>query len=133
MRSLVLAILVIGILLFGACTKSLTASHPGAIAISAEELYSTYEQDEKAGDVKYKDKLLEVSGVITSVDEDILPVPYIMLYGGGVYESLGVQCLFDEEYEPLLSDLRNGETVVVLGVCDGFAMDVILKDCILIE
>jgi hypothetical protein len=128
-----LSALVIGLVFVGACANSPVASQPGAIAVGAEELYSTYEQDEAAADAKYSGNLLEVTGTITSIRKDTLPVTYIVLDGGGKYDLLGVECLFDEEHELKLGELKQGQTVVVLGTCDGYALDVMLQDCTLIR
>jgi hypothetical protein len=137
MKRWVLATLVITAVLLTACTAPSTSSgttippQSAAIEITAGELYAAYEANQVAADAQYKDKILKVTGVVDSIGKDILDTPYITLTSGGKYEMWGVQCMFDEKYEPELAKLTKGQTVTVQGKCDGYLVNVLLRDCAL--
>ena len=129
-------LLVTILLVFGACGPSPSPAPqptPSAIEVTAQELYSAYDANQVAADAKYKDKTLKVTGVVESIGKDILDTPYITLTSGGQYEVWGVQCMFDEKYEPELAKLTKGQMVTVQGECDGYLVNVLLRDCALIS
>lgn len=137
-RTLVIAgtLLISILLVLGACGPSPSPAPqptPSAIEVTAQELYSAYEANQVAADAKYKDKTLKVTGVVESIGKDILDTPYITLTSGGQYEVWGVQCMFDEKYEPELAKLTKGQTVTVQGKCDGYLVNVLLRDCALVS
>ena len=96
-------------------------------------MYSAYEANEVAADAKYKSKILKVTGVVDSIGKDILDTPYVTLTSGGQYEVWGVQCMFDKKHEPELAQLTKGQTVTVQGKCDGYLINVLMKDCVLVR
>ena len=105
-----LPVLVIGIslLLVGvatSCSPHSLYSEKDAIEVTAQELFSAYEEDEAAADALYKDNLLKVTGVIYDVGTDyIFEAPEVMITGGGEDEARGIDCIFDTRYE---SQVRN--------------------------
>mgnify|MGYP001145942510 CR=1 FL=1 len=103
---------------------------PSIITVTARELCSAYEANEIAADAEYEGKIVKVSGVVDSIGKDILDTPYITLEGGKIFG--GVQCMFDEKYEPQLAQLAKGERVTVQGRCSGYLIGtVLIRDCIL--
>lgn len=133
MKRILSPILVIGILLLSACGEpapSPSTTQPAAravIEISAAQLYEEYEANEIAADQKYKDKMLKVTGVVSSIGKDVLGSPYVVLTGGGEYEVWGVQCTFSSAYEPQLAKLTKGQVVTVTGKCKGYLINVLLE------
>jgi len=103
--------------------------------VTAEELYAAYSDDAEAADERYKGELLNVNGVITYVGTDlVLEAPQVILSGGGREEGRGVDCVFDTRYETQVEKLEEGETVSVLGVCDGsYKINVLLVECQLVR
>lgn len=107
-------------------------SEPAAISISAVQLYKEYDSNGVAADKKYKDKLLAVTGAVDSIDKDILDTPYVTLrtqsFGSGLY-SAEVQCMFEENHDAL-ANLSKGQTVTIVGKCNGNSLiNVILENC----
>jgi len=143
MKRILLSILVVGVLLLSACGAPTTAPPteapptpppteqpapvPQIIEITAAQLYAEYEANEIAADQKYKNKMLKVTGVLSSISKDILGSPYIVLTGGGEYEVWGVQCTFSSAYEPQLAKLTKGQQVTVTGKCKGYLINVLLE------
>ena len=109
-----------------------TTPAPTTIELTAQELYSAYEANQVAADAKYEDKTLIVTGVVDSIGKDILDTPYVTLTSSGAFAVWGVQCMFDDEHEPELAKLTKGQMVTVQGKCDGYLLNVLLRDCTLI-
>ena len=111
--------------------KSITKDVQGQAAsykVTAVDLYKEYDANSVAADQKYKDKVLEVSGKICNIGEDITGVPYIVL-AGDEYGMVGVQCCFGDEN--VVAKLSKDQQVTVSGKCDGIIIDVFLRGCIL--
>ncbi len=102
-----------------------------ATKVTAHELYGSYTGHKAASDKLYKGKLLEVTGVIHDVGTDPLfnDAPEIVLSGGLMNQAQGVDCTFDKRYASEVATLKPGQTTSVLGICDGFAVNVILLHC----
>lgn len=131
---LVIVIFIVGLAVLGCVpsTPSPPVSSPAppgpetAIKVSAAKLYAEYEANEVAADLKYKDKLLEVSGVVTDmgISQSIRPgTPVIFLA-----ESLdapfmeGVTIHLSVDQKTKVATLSKGDTVAVIGICEGIAL-----------
>lgn len=134
--SLMVIVVVLGVGLYVGCDVSSPGGDNSSpqdtspVVVSAFQLWWDYESNEFAADAKYKDKLLEVTGIIENFGTEILGRPYIVLVGGSFW---GVQCIFDSGSEAQLAKLNRGQTVVVCGYCEGsmFGATVLLDDCYL--
>jgi len=102
-----------------------------AIPISTTALVSAYDSNEVAADERYKGKLLIVTGTVENVAKDILGNLYVVLRGGHIIRS--VQCYFGDEHTEELANLSKGSRVRIKGRCDGLLMNVLLKDCALVN
>ena len=129
----VLVISIILLFLIGiatSCSPHSLYSEKDAIEVTAQELFAAYEEDGVAADALYKDKLLKVTGVIYYVGTDyIFEAPQVMISGGGEDEARGIDCIFDTRYESQVAKLERGQTVAVLGICDGYLINVLLLHC----
>ncbi len=101
---------------------------PETIKISPEDLYSAYKNNEISANEKYEGKLVELTGVVNSIGTDILNDVYIT-FDIGEYLS-GVQCYFEGDDAKKVGSLSKGQTVTIIGTCDGFSLtSVLVKDC----
>lgn len=86
------------------------------IEVSAVTLYKDYETNELAGDKKYKDKQVVVSGKIDSIDQTfgvtsvILEVEFLK----------SIRCSFDDDKDPQLLTVKKGDKVKIQGKVEGF-------------
>ena len=103
-----------------------------AVEITAEQLSSDYAADEIAADQLYKGNLLQVTGKVNSVNENLMGVYFVKLSGGGI-EAWEIQCMFDEQYGPEVAQLEQNDMVTVKGICDGYYMSIKMKDCVLVQ
>jgi ABC-type Na+ efflux pump permease subunit len=100
------------------------------VIVSANDIIQEFEDNELAADEKYKGKTLEVSGIVTKVDTDLLnDTKYILnMNGGGDWDILTVSC-YDIDKDALLK-LSTGDEVTVIGTCrDGGDLGVTMRKC----
>ena len=99
-------------------------------AHDADALLSFYNENEIKADDQFKNKNTYVIGKVNKIGKDIMDNPYITLGGGG-YKMASVQCMFDENKNKQLAQLKKGQVVIVKGKCTGKMMYVMLDNCIL--
>ena len=97
------------------------------IKITARELYVQYEANEIQADDKYKNKLLEISGVIENIGKDILDDPYITLKTDNVFGS--IQCMLADSEKSKASQLQKSTPIVLEGKNTGKLLNIIIRDC----
>jgi hypothetical protein len=99
------------------------------MAISALELYEDYHANEVSADTKYKGRILEVSGVIQSINKDFLNQPYLALLAKDQFSN--IHATFPRRADPdLLGSLKVGQFVTVQCIGGGMIIgDPMLNDC----
>ena len=105
------------------------ATSTEAIVVTAPKLFAAYDANEVAADEIYKGKTLRVSGTIDAVGKDILDAMYVTLSSGRQYSITNVQCMFSDDHKNALAGLKKGQSVTLLGTCNGKFGNVLLKDC----
>ena len=99
-----------------------TTDQVADVTISATGLMSAYENNEKEADSLYLGKILEVAGVISSVDTAAKVVTMETESMMGT-----VSCEFPADAATMLSGLAKGNSIIIKGECAGFLMDVVMK------
>jgi hypothetical protein len=99
---------------------------PSDIAIAPSELLAQFNTDENAANSKYLDKIIEVEGIVKSIN----PVQN----GGSVSldasdDMASVTCEFENLSD--ISEIKLGDKVKVKGLCSGKLIDVVLNRCAL--
>lgn len=100
-----------------------------AIEVSPQQLYSDYEANEVAADLKYKDKVLIVTGKVNTIGKDIMDAIYVTINTGEMFGA--VQCSFSDNHTNEAAGLKKGQTVTIKGKCDGKMMNILLSGCTL--
>ena len=101
-----------------------------ATTVTAPALFAAYKEHKAASDKLYKGKVLEVTGIIDEVGTDLIfRAPEVMLSGGAATHAPGVDCIFDTRYAAQVAKLQKGQALAVLGICDGYAVNVLLLHC----
>jgi len=114
--------------------EPMPAAEPGTMVVTVEELYSAYSADEVAADAKFTDKTLRVTGVVDRITvNDVQDIYYIILASAEKKEQWNVRCTFDRKYGAQLNRLTTGQTVTVQGEYDGYKMNILMKDCVLVS
>ena len=107
-------------------SPKVTSDSNPSITISASKLYKEYNENEIAADEKYKGKIIEVTGVIRDIGNDIMDNAYITLVGNEYFGD--IQCYFNEK--SVVAKLSKGKRITVIGSCSGLMMNVQINNCI---
>ncbi len=94
------------------------------IIISPADLLKAYETDEAAADVAYLDKILEVEGIVKSINT-LDQGSSLSLDAGS--EMSAITCEF--EAADALAAVKMGDKVKIKGFCTGKLMDIVLVRC----
>lgn len=98
--------------------------------ISPADLLSSYEANEVKGDALYDGKTMRISGTVGSIGKDVLEEVYIT-FAGEEFAITSVQCYFSDEAQiEKVMELQEGDTITLVGVCDGKFGNVLIKDCV---
>jgi hypothetical protein len=106
------------------------AEMPG-LPVTAQVLVQAFENNEADANAAYLSKVLEVSGTVSSVKTEgsltfvSLTFPEAMMGG--------VQVTVDPRSADEAKTLKEGDEVTFKGFCNGYLMDVIVKDAVLIK
>ena len=97
--------------------------------IQARDLYNAYQANEVSADNNFKEKKFYVEGVVGGIGKDILDDIYVTLKTGDIIGS--IQCYVDDA--KVAANLQKGQRITVFGECDGLLMNVLMKDCKVVE
>ena len=110
-------------------SNTVTAPVQSSIKVTANQLMSDYTANEVSADAKYKNNLVQVSGIVDSIGKDIIDTPYITLKAGSEYSISVVQCMFAKSDESALATVSKGEQMTLVGQVTGKLGNVILNGC----
>ena len=97
--------------------------------IKAPNLTASYEENEVKADENFKGKTFFVEGTVRDIKKDIMDDIYVVLEGDQMFRD--VQCFFDDKNTA--SQLQKGMRVTFQGKCDGLMMNVLMKNCVLVD
>ena len=100
-----------------------------AFKLSAAHLAGAYERDENEANSLYTGKVLEVEGTLKEVTMSEGTVTLTMAGNAGM---TGVTCYLEDGGQERYRGLKAGKTIRVKGVCNGYLLDVVLDNCILL-
>jgi len=102
----------------------------GGIEVTAIDLLKAFQQDELAGNAKYVDKVLIVSGTVNNIQTDSSGQATVSLQTNDLLAA--VTCSFYQDEESV-KKIKTGSPVRIKGVCTGMLTDVVLNKCSLAE
>ena len=117
----------------GPSKGGLAAKGGAVIRVTAVQFARDYVDDEILADRKYKDKVLEVTGVIDGFDTDDPKTVIVQLKGAKKdFKDVVVDCEFARAPAVMarLDKLDRGETVTIRGKCTGHTL---LEECVLVR
>ena len=128
----ILALLIaIAAVVAGACVSESTVERGvvdefgSAVVVTADELTAAYDANPIAADLDYEGKVLQVTGVVEEIGEDLLGTKYVRLAGG----FWGVRCAFSDDHTYRLAALAQGQRITVIGRHDNSRFGVELRGC----
>ena len=127
-----LAVSLAGMFMFYYVNKpkaSIVRKQPDVI-MSPQKLLSEFTTDEEAANVKYLDKIIEVSGKVASKNLNANKVTILMDTGDPMSN---VTCELNSKETEKSSAIETGSIVEIKGICTGMLTDVVLVDCIILN
>lgn len=96
--------------------------------MTADELYNAFDENEEAAMTQYQDKVIEVSGVVRRTKVDSNQFNVVLKASGSM--TGGINCAMrDLSVE---SPAKSSE-ITIKGRCQGYLMDVVLNNCVIVE
>lgn len=112
--------------------KEAIRNGPG-LAVTAAALETTFNSNAVAADVKYKDKVLEVTGKVVRVVQDNARKVYTLELATDE-PTKTVSCDFTEQTNYPLASVERGKQVTVRGLCVGRDNEFVkVKDCVVVK
>ena len=105
-----------------------------SFTMNATALYTEYSSDEEASNLKFADKVVQVSGEIAELSIDGYQVSVVLND-----EMEGVSCALDsmtiDNNKSAIDALKIGDLITLKGKCDGFdmIMGVVFTRCFIVE
>ena len=113
--------------------QSETKLRDEAQILTAGQVTYAYSSNEVSADSALKGKVFKVSGKVVRVGKDITNTAYVILTDNGDEDIRSVQCFFDDSRLSEISSLSPGQEVIIFGTCEGLMMNVLMKDCELVQ
>lgn len=99
------------------------------LRINSNELIHSFISDETKADSSFVERVIEVEGIVEKITFKNEKTSIILQTQ---IDSSNIICeMRDDDYDRL-AVLKEGEEVIVKGVCKGFLMDVIILNCIFV-
>ena len=107
-------------------STKITSDTKPFLKVSAVKLYNDYNANEIAADEKYKGQIIQVTGIIRDIGNDIMDNAYVTLIGDQYFGD--IQCYFNEK--SIVAGLSKGKKITVVGNCSGLMINVQVNNCI---
>ena len=106
----------------------------GETETTIEQINDAFARDTAGADRANEGRRFKLSGVVESVGRDLLDNPYVKLRAADEKTPLQVRCTGSgKDYEARVSELTEGQTISVSGTYDGFLVNILLKDCAILD
>ena len=101
------------------------------IEISANDIYAAFQENEIAANEKYKGKAVKITGVVSDINaKDVLTSANILLDVDDTFFVGSVQCNFNSDYSKALANVQKGQSVTIIGTCNGLStFNVMINAC----
>jgi len=116
--------------------EDIDASAP-AYTLTAAELQGDFAQNETDAKLKYEGKVVQVSGIISSIASHADTNHVILLEVDGISN---ISCQMDSRFNDRFRDISPGSNVSLKGICSGSkkddllgSLDVLLNRCVIVK
>lgn len=101
------------------------------VTVTSATISKEYSENEVAADAKYKGKLIEISGKVSSIDNGTFDNEIIIRLSDGKYDINNAWCYMKESEREKAIALKKGQQVTLIGTGDSATMSSpVLKDCV---
>ncbi|HZG00339.1 MAG TPA: hypothetical protein VEY71_05015 [Chitinophagales bacterium] len=101
------------------------------LEIGATELFAQFESNEQRANTEYLNKIISVTGVVGEVSTNQNNEKVVVLRSPDMI--FGVFCTMLPDETGAASNLAEGQTVTIKGLCTGYTTDVVLTECSLVK
>lgn len=109
----------------------ISAPEEKVMQVNIRDILSSYEGNEVGADNKYKNNIIQVTGIVSGVKKDIMDNLYVTLGTGASFQIPEIQAFFDDSMNDQLGQLNKGSKLTVVCRIDGLMMNVLAKDCVI--
>jgi len=95
--------------------------------VTAREVAQAYNENEVAANLKYENKVGEVTGTIEDISKDFGSYNILL----NALDFTGVVLRFDGDVSAQLAELKTGQRITAKGVCDGMYFNVEFDSCVI--
>ena len=108
------------------------ADAPKTLRVDANTIQNEYSANEVSADLKYRDKYMLVTGVVSSIDRSVGANYFLRLKNeSNRFNDLHAKMANDNATVNYLAGLKKGQKVLLYGKCDGMLMkSVTLTECV---
>lgn len=96
------------------------------VEVSAIDIMSEFEADEKLANKKYLNKVVLIEGKISSITPNSNGANIVLQTKNSMF---GINCSMLSKYNSKIEKLKKNETIKIKGKCNGFIDDVVLSKC----
>ncbi len=100
------------------------------IEVSANDIFSSFEENEVAAEEKFEGKLVKITGIVSEINsKSALTSANVLLKVDGTVFGC-VQCNFNSENSKALANIEKGQTITIIGTCGGLSLyNVMINAC----
>ena len=99
--------------------------------LKATQLMNAFEKDETKGNEKYSGRVVEVTGVISSIDNEEDTLVRVVLETGNLIHQ--INCTLASSEISISKKYNPKQVITVKGFCTGYLMDVELNRCVIVN
>ncbi|GEL72986.1 OB-fold protein [Myxococcus virescens] len=112
---------------------SAATNRPPPKDVELRSLLSEYSDNEVRADSNFKDHVIQTAGIVDDVKKDIMNSVYITVGTGRQFEIPQVQCYVADDHVNKAANLSKGSRVKVRGRVQGLMMNVLVRDCEIVD
>lgn len=113
--------------------KNIEVSTPDYV-ITATDCYNHYAEGRNTELKNYTGKILQISGIPTSVENTNSLMIVVFVYNNGMFGDEGIRCTLLPAYNKVAQKINLQSTLTIKGYCSGYnETDVILEQCSIIN
>ena len=100
------------------------------IEVTANDIFSAFEENEVAAEEKFKGQLVKVTGIVSEINSKsaLISANILLKVDGSVFGC--VQCNFNSENSKALATVEKGQNITITGTCGGLSLyNVMINAC----
>jgi len=108
-------------------TEKSVAKEKAAFSLTADELFTSFEENETTANEKFIGKVIEVTGEVAEIEKTETGQLVVLLSCSSPMG--GVRCTFEVKQDEVAKQVSQGASCTIKGKCSGMLMEVVLDNC----